>query len=107
MSHLVSQAPISDITLAASAVRWIFPLGIAVVVVAVLLGLVWWDARRRSRARQQGPRPEHSSRSSENLRAADDFGEGLSPYEINRPSSPMDVPKDDNGEDFGSGRPGG
>ncbi|WP_353961643.1 DUF6479 family protein [Streptomyces sp. NBC_01669] len=107
MSHLVSQVPISDITVAASAVRWIFPLGIAVVVVAVLLGLVWWDARRRSRARQQVPRAERSSRSSENLRAADDFGEGLSPYEINRPSSPRNVRKEDNGGAFGSGGPGG
>jgi hypothetical protein len=104
MSHLVSQAPINDITLAASAVRLIFPLGIIVAVVAVLLGLVWWDARRRSRTRQQEPRAEHSSRSSENLRAADDFGKGLSPYEINRPSSPRDVPKGDNGGDSGGGR---
>lgn len=107
MSHLVSQVPISDITLAASAVRWIFPVGIAVVVVAVLLGLARWDARRRSRARQQGPRAEPASRSDENLRAADDFGEGLSPYQINRPSSPRDAHKDDKGGAFGSGRPGG
>ncbi|MET8328511.1 DUF6479 family protein [Streptomyces sp. NPDC005181] len=112
MTHLVSQVPISDITVAASAVRWIFPLGIAVVVVAVLLGLVWWDARRRSRERQQGPRAERSSRSrrpfrGENVRAADDFGEGLSPYELNRPSSTRDIRKDDNGGAFGSGGPGG
>lgn len=106
MSHLVSQVPISDITVAASAVRWIFPTGILVVVVAVLLGLVWWDARRRSRARQQGSRAERPSRSERPLRAADDFGEGLSPYELNRPSSPG-TREDDNGGAFGSGRPGG
>ncbi|WP_406433930.1 DUF6479 family protein [Streptomyces sp. NBC_01589] len=109
MSHLVSQVPISDITVAASAVRWIFPVCIAVVVVAVLLGLVWWDARRRSQARQQADRSSGSRRPfhGENVRDADDFGEGLSPYEINRPSSTRDVPKDDNGGAFGSGGPGG
>ncbi|MEV6166284.1 hypothetical protein AB0L71_31080 [Streptomyces sp. NPDC052052] len=107
MSHLASQVPLGDITLAASDVRWIFPVGIAVVVVAILLGLLWWDARRRSRARQQGPRIEHPSRTSENLRAADDFGEGLSPYEINRPSSQKDIPKEKSGGAFGSGGPGG
>lgn len=110
MNYHVSQIPISDITVAASAVRWIFPLGIMVVVVAVLLGLVWWDARRRARARQQGPRAERSSRNrwqGENRREADDFGEGLSPYEINRPSSPRDARKHDNGGAFGSGGPGG
>ncbi|MEW2485288.1 DUF6479 family protein [Streptomyces sp. NPDC048411] len=112
MSHYVSQVPISDITVTASAVRWIFPLGIVVVVVAVLLGLVWWDTRRRSRARQQGPRAEYSSRSQrpflgEKVRDADDFGEGLSPYELNRPSSPRDARKYENGGAFGSGGPGG
>lgn len=107
MSHLVSQVPISDITVAATDVRWIFPVGIAVVVVAVLLGLLWWDARRRSRARLQGPRADRSSRSGRTLRDADDFGEGLSPYEINRPSSLSDARKDDNGGAFGSGGPGG
>lgn len=105
MSHLVSQVPLNDITLAASAVRWIFPVGIVVVVVAVLLGLLWWDVRRRSRARQQEPRGERPSRNSESLRAADDFGEGLSPYEINRPSSPRDIPRDNNGGAFGSRGP--
>ncbi|MET9475990.1 DUF6479 family protein [Streptomyces sp. NPDC002922] len=109
MSHLVSQVPLSDITVAASAVRWIFPLCIAVVVVAVLLGLVWWDARRRSRARQQAEHPSGSQRPfhGEKVRDVDDFGEGLSPYEINRPSSTKDVPKDDNGGAFGGGGPGG
>jgi hypothetical protein len=107
MSHFVSQVPISDITMAATDVRWIFPVGIAVVVVAVLLGLLWWDARRRSRARLQGPRTDRSSRSGRTLRDADDFGEGLSPYEINRPSSLRDARKEDNGGAFGSGGAGG
>ncbi|WP_353962455.1 MULTISPECIES: DUF6479 family protein [unclassified Streptomyces] len=107
MSHPVSQVPISDITVAVSAVRWIFPVGIAVVVVAVLIGLLWWDTRRRSRARQQGPRAERSPRSQRTLREADDFGDGLSPYELNRPSSPRDARKDDSGGAFGSGGPGG
>lgn len=107
MSHPVSQVPISDITVAVTDVRWIFPVGIAVVVVVVLLGLLWWDARRRSRARQQGSRAERSARSQRTLRDADDFGEGLSPYEINRPSSPRDAHKDDNSGAFGSGGPGG
>jgi hypothetical protein len=91
---------------AASAVRWIFPVVIAVVVVAVLIGLVRRDSRRRSRARHQGPRAERSSRS-RRLRDADDLGEGLSPYELNRPSSPRDTHKDDNGGAFGSGGPSG
>lgn len=107
MSHLVSQVPLSDITLAVTDVRWIFPVGVAVVVVAILLGLLWWDARRRSRARLEGPRTDRSSRTGRTLRDADDFGEGLSPYEINRPSSPKDAHKDENGGAFGSGGPGG
>lgn len=106
----VSQMPLSDITVAASSVRWVFPIAIIVVVVAVLLGLVWWDRRRR--ARQLESRAESSSRSrrpvyGESRREADDFGEGLSPYELNRPSSPRDARKGDNGGAFGSGGSGG
>lgn len=117
MSHHGSQVPISDITratstvrwilphVAASTVRWFLPLGIAMVVVALLIGLVRWDSRRRSRARHQGPRAERSSRS-RRLRDADDFREGPGPNELNRPSSPRDTHKDDGGA-FGSGGPSG
>ncbi|MGC5341545.1 DUF6479 family protein [Streptomyces sp. DT24] len=67
----------AELAAAASTPGWIVPLVIGVVVVAVLIGLVAWDSRRK---RARAPRPDEQPRRPahrahiEEVREPDDFG---------------------------------
>lgn len=117
MDPLLSDTVSPGAAAIASTIGWVVPLIVGVIVAGLLIGLVWWDTKRK-RARAPRPdeqprRPDHRTHIEE-VREDDDFGPagGLYPHELGGPSSrsapPGTPPRDDSrGGGFGSGGLGG